>query len=253
MAGKTRQSPRIRRNYELAPGVPRFSAARMFAKRGIFAKKSLVVKKKPDAKKSKTEMKKIGGDKNGGERAVVVRKTARYLAESRVKASTLAKNKTKKAMALRRTISPGTVLIILTGRHKGKRVVFLKQLEKSGLLLVTGPMKLNSTPMRRIGQAFVIATKLKLDLAGLQLPQTVNDAYFRRKNEKRGPRKGDADIFAAKSGGYAVSDERKKDQKTVDGAVMAAIKKHKESKSLLGYLGSRFALGKNQHPHKMVF
>lgn len=63
-------------------------------------------------------------------------------------------------------------------------------------------MKLNSTPLRRIAQAFVIATKTKIDLSGLKVPEHIDDAYFRRFSAKKAPKKGDASIFTQ---GTAVS------------------------------------------------
>ena len=57
-------------------------------------------------------------------------------------------------------------------------------------------MKLNSCPLRRIAQAFVIATKTKVDVSEVKIPDHINDEYFRRKTNKKVPRKGDSALFA---------------------------------------------------------
>ncbi len=51
--------------------------------------------------------------------------------------------------------------------------------------------------MRRVAQCYVIATKTKLDISGVQVPDHIDDAYFKRqKKPKKTPKKEDSDIFA---------------------------------------------------------
>jgi large subunit ribosomal protein L6e len=88
------------------------------------------------------KVKQIGGAKNGGKRTVLPAGAKYYPADDEKKPKYV-RSKSKAVTSaqlpkLRSTITPGTVVIILSGRFRGKRVVFLKQLDKSGLLLVSG-------------------------------------------------------------------------------------------------------------------
>ena len=94
------------------------------------------------------------------------------------------KRRTPKPAKLRHGVQPGQVLVILAGRFRGKRVVFLKQLE-SGLLLVTGPYRVNGVPLRRIPQKITLTTSKVISLEGVDTSK-VNDAYFAHEKKKAG-------------------------------------------------------------------
>merc|ERR1712176_1467064 len=240
------------RNYALESGVYRFGRSATYHKKAIykFAKKKAVAKKV-----TKTHIfveKKVGGAKNGGTRMVRVKKLAAdYPTKDAAAPGTSVNFFSKHKRTVRSSLSAGTVAILLAGVHKGKRVVVLKQLE-TGLLLVTGPFKLNGTPLRRVNQRFLLATATKIDVSGVKIPDTINDKYFARVKAEKSAKK-DGDIFDAKKEGYKPSEQRKTDQTAIDTQVLAAIKSHKEGQALRQYLKATFALSKGQYPHKMSF
>ena len=71
--------------------------------------------------------------------------------------------KAPKASHISAPLTPGQVVIILSGRFRGRRVVYLKKLE-SNLLLVTGPYKYNGVPLKRVNAAYVLPTNTKLNI-----------------------------------------------------------------------------------------
>lgn len=149
----------------------------------------------------------------------------------------------QKPTRLRGKISPGQVLILLAGKHQGKRVIFLKQLE-SGLLLVTGPYKLNGVPLKRVPQAYTIPTSLNLGVQGLDA-SAVTDAFFAK--DKKKAAKTEEQFFVAKKEKTVVSESKKTTQKQIDSKIQitdAHVKK---------YLSTKFRLRNGQYPHLLKF
>jgi len=110
-------------------------------------------------------------------------------------------------------ISNGTNGLSKRGHFKGKKVVFLKQLN-SGLLRVTGPYEVNGVPERKVDQAYVIATTTILDIK--EVTKEIRD-----------------------------NKEISLDKALV--RVIEAVPK------LKGYLSVRFSLKKGMRPHLMTF
>jgi large subunit ribosomal protein L6e len=133
-------------------------------------------------------------------------------------------------------IRRGTVLILLAGRYRGKRVVYLKMLP-SGLLLVTGPYLINKVPLRRVNRAYALVTSTRVDLKGLKLDlKDVKDSMF-LKEEKKAWKTSEARFFAnlkdpkrAKKTMTKGEKEAAKDEKKAAEADAAELKAKEEKK-----------------------
>merc|ERR1712127_831410 len=135
-----------------------------------------------------------------------------------------ARRSVAKPATLKASITPGTVL-----------------------MLVAGPLKVNGVPLRRVNQTFTIATSTKVPLTGVDVSK-IDDAYF-AKAAKKAPKGADG-FFKEGGNKEELSAQRKADQKTVDTALLATIKK---TEFLKAYLNARFSLSKGDAPHAMKF
>ena len=154
--------------------------------------------------------------------------------------------KAPKASHISAPLTPGQVVIILSGRFRGRRVVYLKKLE-SNLLLVTGPYKYNGVPLKRVNAAYVLPTNTKLNI-NAEIAKNVNDKFFDRVDIERTKEEDFFEDKEKKKG--RISEDKKKLQTEIDTEVKKAVDGVPMMKE---YLRNRFALKNGDKPHLMKF
>ena len=190
-------------------------------------------KRKESRKKNAEENKKLQFKKN-------------WYPVSDLKSHFKRKCKIPKASHISAPLTPGQIVIILSGRFRGRRVVFLKKLE-SNLLLVTGPYKYNGVPLKRVNAAYILPTNTKLNV-NAEVAKNVNDKSFSKIEIER---KKEEDFFEdGKKKRERITEDRKKLQTEVDTAVKTAVG---EVPMMTEYLINRFALKNGDKPHLMKF
>ncbi|XP_021893992.1 60S ribosomal protein L6-like [Carica papaya] len=235
MAAKGR-NPGRSRNPDIVRGIGKYSRSKMYHKRGLWA-----IKAKNGGVFPRHDAQLAAAEKS------TAQKPPKFYPADDVKKPLLNKRKPKPTK-LRSSITPGTVLILLAGRFMGKRVVFLKQLP-SGLLLVTGPFKINGVPLRRVNQSYVIATSTKVDISGVNV-EKFDDNYFAKEVDKK-KKKGEREFFEAeKEEKKSLPDGKKEDQKAVDALLIKSIEGVPDLKP---YLAARFSLKAGMKPHELIF
>jgi len=232
----------------LAPGVTATSRSGSYRRRKVFAHK----KQGAAGKKTLKKVVKL-------EKPVTCHNW--YPAEHVPKPVNSNKHNAKPAR-LRKTLRAGTVVILLAGRFRGKRCIFLKQLP-SGLLLVTGPYKLNGVPLRRVNQAYVIATSTRLEGVDKVDVSKIDDTFFAKtKSDKKDTK--DVSKKIGKAGSFMsqhkskkkkkIKTERVTEQKRVDALILPILKINKKKYPYIRhYLNAKFSLTNNLKPHLIRF
>jgi len=237
------------RNKPLARGIEALSRTDSVHARGRWSKKITEWKSaaKPASAAGKKKVKKFGKDET--ETREVSTKTPRFYPVEQSKKRLPSRKSRHHAPRVRKSLHPGVIAIILSGKFRGKRVVVLKVLP-SGLLVVTGPYTTNGVPLRRVNPAYVIATATSIDLAGFTLDSKFNDAYF-AKPKSKDTKKSDEDPFASsEKKKKEINPQRVEDQKLVDKHILEVVGK---TQNLGSYLAARFSLSRHQYPHLLKF
>lgn len=113
--------------------------------------------------------------------------------------------------------------------------------------MVSGPFKVNGVPLRRVNARYVIATSTKVSLEGVTV-EKFNVEYFAREKLTKQQKK-EANLFPEQQN-REVKAERIEDQKVVDKALLAEIKK---TPLLKQYLAASFSLKSGDKPHLLKF
>jgi len=253
----------------LARGVPARTRTENYHRKGLWAMKkrgptAKTIRKKPKDRSGKRKVRVLEKPFGKGTRRVVRPRAPRsYPTEKPL--GRLYRRSQKYTPKLRKSLVPGTILIILSGRNRGRRVILLKGL-RSGLLLVTGPFLVNGVPLRRVSPHLVIATSTRLDLTGVNIPDEITDRFFTKRmwmKKHKKVKRGKKDFLETDKEKEKKPEEDKlekklakllqkkiKMQKKVDKQIMPLVKKIKH---LQGYLAKRFTLQFGDQPHNIKF
>ncbi|UYV61400.1 RPL6 [Cordylochernes scorpioides] len=181
------KKPHHPRNKKLPGGIWKYSKSQMYGRRALYKIKKVAMEKKKDNEKPLYKVKQVNAKGGLQVRNVPIKKE----------------------------------------ELSAQRVICLKHLKESGLLLVTGPWKANRVPLRRIHPGLVIATQTKLDLSEVKLPAHLNDRYFKRvKGSHKKKNKEEGSLFEAKP---------------------------KPTWCLSSARLTRFSLRNGMYPHKMIY
>lgn len=104
---------------------------------------------------------------------------------------------------------------------------------------------MNGVPIKRVNQAYTISTSAKVDLKDVDVSKLNDETFKKDKTKVSRSHK----FFQKDAPETKVTDDRKKLQKEVDGALVKNIGDAMMKK----YLGARFSLTKSDAPHAMKF